>query len=32
LDLISGFSAKSIASGHFIDKRSKETIEKETMI
>jgi hypothetical protein len=28
LDLISGFSAKSIASGHFIDQRSKETIEK----
>ncbi|PKH66682.1 serine hydrolase [Flavobacterium sp. ALD4] len=28
LDLISGFSAKSIASGHFIDKRAKETIEK----
>jgi hypothetical protein len=27
LDLISGFSAKSIA-GHFIDQRSKETIEK----
>jgi hypothetical protein len=31
LDLISGFSAKSIASGHFIDQRSKET-KKETMI
>jgi hypothetical protein len=30
--LISGFSAKSIASGHFIDQRSKETIEKGTMI
>jgi hypothetical protein len=29
---LTGFSAKSIASGHFIDKRSKETIEKETMI
>jgi hypothetical protein len=28
LDLISGFSAKSIASGHFIDQRSLETIEK----
>lgn len=28
LDLISGFSAKSIASGHFIDGRSIETIEK----
>lgn len=28
LDLISGFSAKSIASGHFIDHRSKELIEK----
>jgi hypothetical protein len=28
LDLISGFSAKSIASGHFIDQRSMETIEK----
>jgi hypothetical protein len=28
VDLISGFSAKSIASGHFIDQRSKETIEK----
>ncbi len=28
LDLISGFSAKSIASGHFIDKRTIETIEK----
>jgi CubicO group peptidase (beta-lactamase class C family) len=27
LDLISGFSAKSIASGHFIDNRSKELIE-----
>lgn len=27
LDLISGFSAKSIASGHFIDKRSQEMIE-----
>jgi hypothetical protein len=32
VDLISGFSAKSIASGHFIDQRSKETIEKGTMI
>jgi hypothetical protein len=28
MDLISGFSSKSIASGHFIDQRSKETIEK----
>ncbi|CAM2850655.1 serine hydrolase domain-containing protein [Flavobacterium frigoris] len=28
LDLISGFSAKSIASGHFIDQRSMEMIEK----
>ena len=28
LDLISGFSAKSIASGHFIDDRSQEMIEK----
>ncbi len=28
LDLISGFSAKSIASGHFIDHRSKSLIEK----
>lgn len=28
LDLISGFSAKSIASGHFIDNRSQEVIEK----
>ncbi|MEY4012605.1 MAG: hypothetical protein RIT22_1729, partial [Bacteroidota bacterium] len=28
LDLISGFSAKSIASGHFIDHRSQELIEK----
>jgi CubicO group peptidase (beta-lactamase class C family) len=28
LDLISGFSAKSIASGHFLDNRSKELIEK----
>lgn len=28
LDLISGFSAKSVASGHFIDNRSLETIEK----
>jgi CubicO group peptidase (beta-lactamase class C family) len=27
LDIISGFSAKSIASGHFIDNRSKEMIE-----
>jgi hypothetical protein len=32
LDLISGFSAKSIASGHFIDNRSIEMIEVETMI
>jgi len=29
LDLISGFSSKSIASGHFIDGRSLETIEQE---
>lgn len=28
LDLISGFSAKSAASGHFIDNRPIETIEK----
>ena len=28
LDLISGFSAKSIASGHFIDNRSQVMIEK----
>ncbi|MGV9002590.1 serine hydrolase domain-containing protein [Flavobacterium sp.] len=28
LDLISGFSAKSVASGHFIDNRSIEMIEK----
>jgi CubicO group peptidase (beta-lactamase class C family) len=28
LDLISGFSAKSVASGHFIDSRSIEMIEK----
>ena len=28
LDLISGFSAKSIASGHFIDNRSIEIIEQ----
>jgi hypothetical protein len=28
LDLISGFSAKSVASGHFIDNRSIEIIEK----
>ncbi|WP_413999677.1 serine hydrolase domain-containing protein [Flavobacterium sp. W1B] len=28
LDLISGFSAKSVASGHFIDHRSLEMIEK----
>ncbi|TDE31601.1 class C beta-lactamase-related serine hydrolase [Flavobacterium ranwuense] len=28
LDLISGFSAKSIASGYFIDNRSQEMIEK----
>lgn len=27
LDLISGFSAKSVASGHFIDGRSLETIQ-----
>ncbi|MBP6758783.1 MAG: serine hydrolase [Flavobacterium sp.] len=28
LDLISGFSAKSVASGHFIDHRSQEMIQK----
>ncbi len=28
LDLISGFSAKSVASGHFLDNRSIELIEK----
>lgn len=28
LDLISGFSAKSVASGHFIDGRNLETIEQ----
>lgn len=28
LDLISGFSAKSVASGHFLDNRSLETIQK----
>ncbi len=28
LDLISGFSAKSVASGHFIDNRSLEMIEQ----
>jgi CubicO group peptidase (beta-lactamase class C family) len=28
LELISGFSAKSVASGHFLDHRSKELIEK----
>lgn len=28
LDLISGFSAKSMAAGHFIDNRSQEMIEK----
>jgi CubicO group peptidase (beta-lactamase class C family) len=28
LDLISGFSSKSIASGHFIDNRSLETIQQ----
>jgi CubicO group peptidase (beta-lactamase class C family) len=28
LDLISGFSAKSVASGHFIDDRPQEIIEK----
>jgi hypothetical protein len=28
LDLISGFSAKSVASGHFIDGRSLKTIEQ----
>lgn len=29
LDLISGFSSKSLASGHFIDNRSQEMVEKE---
>lgn len=28
LDLLSGFSAKSVASGHFIDNRSIETIQQ----
>ncbi|WP_396212024.1 serine hydrolase domain-containing protein [Flavobacterium sp.] len=28
LDLLSGFSAKSVASGHFIDNRSVETIQQ----
>jgi CubicO group peptidase (beta-lactamase class C family) len=28
LDLISGFSAKSVASGHFIDQRSQHVIEQ----
>ena len=28
LDLISGFSSKSLASGHFIDNRSQDLIEK----
>jgi CubicO group peptidase (beta-lactamase class C family) len=28
LELISGFSAKSVASGHFIDRRPQEIIEK----
>ena len=28
LDLLSGFSAKSVASGHFIDNRSLETIQQ----
>ena len=28
LDLISGFSAKSVASGHFIDGRDLETIQQ----
>jgi len=28
LDLISGFSAKSVASAHFIDNRPQEIIEK----
>jgi CubicO group peptidase (beta-lactamase class C family) len=28
LDLISGFAAKSMASGHFIDQRSQDIIEK----
>ena len=28
LDLISGFSAKSVASGHFIDDRNLETIQQ----
>jgi CubicO group peptidase (beta-lactamase class C family) len=29
LDLLSGFSAKSVASGHFIDNRSQKMIENE---
>ena len=28
LDLISGFASKSVASGHFIDNRSLETIQQ----
>lgn len=28
LDLISGFAAKSVASGHFIDNRSLQTIQQ----
>ena len=28
LDLISGFSSKSVASGHFLDNRSKKMIEQ----
>ena len=32
LDLISGFSAKSMASGHFIDHRSQDIIEKNGML
>jgi hypothetical protein len=32
LELISGFSAKSIASGHFMDNRTQELIENGTTI
>jgi hypothetical protein len=32
LDLISGFSAKSIASGHFIDQRSKKQLKGDNDI
>ena len=28
LDLISGFASKSVASGHFLDNRSLETIQQ----